>query len=450
MNVSRTSVVALQFVRWLIGWHFLYEGVWKLLQARGWSCLSYLDNAQGPLAALFKWMASQGWLVAIGDYAVMWGLVLIGLSLVTGVLSRLAAPFGILLMAMFYAAQPPEPFATAFSGADGRFFFIERNVIEALGLLLVAVFPCWRGFLRTLLPGVAVLAVFAGLSWRHYRAGGFDTVEAVTSATVKVHEFTALAALKEPLKERVELAGVRVSPLALGGDLMAGHAHARDLIWTDEFMARYHRSGTLERTVRYCSLCGIDTAFAEPSFCKGLRETALSVGGEMKFFANCATGEDAVLAKASGAVGVYLRPERADALASSGDAAGLSALVTELRKTGLVVGVGAEDVATVRFCVEKGIRPDYWVLAFHSLDYPAATMKVRCNNIWCVDPGAAAAYMKTRPEPWVAIRVMAGGAIEPDEAYRFARRHGATAVAVDLLDYRVVDTVNALTKEGTK
>jgi len=452
MNMSKTnaSAVALQLVRWLIGWHFLYEGVWKLLQAKGWSCLSYLDNAQGPLAALFKWMASQGWLVAIGDYAVMWGLVLIGISLITGVLSRLAAFFGILLMAMFYSAQPPEPFATAFSGADGRFFFIERNAIEALGLLLVVVTPCWRGFLRTLVPGVVVLAVFSGLAWRHYRAKGFETVEAVTSATVKVHEFTALAALKSPIRERVDLAGVQVSPLALGGDLMAGHSHARDLIWTDEFMKRYHRGGSLERLVRYCSFCGIDTAFAEPAFCTRLRETAAAVGGTVKFFANCATADDAALAKRSGAVGVYLRPERADALANAGDAAGVTALVAELRKTGLPVGIGAEDVATVRFCFEKGVKPDYWVLAFHSLNYPAATMTVRCNNIWCADPEAAAAYMKTLGQPWVAIRGLAGGAIEPDAAYRFARAHGAAAAAIDLPDYRVVETVNAVMKKNEK
>jgi len=208
-SVSGMPTLLLQLVRWLIGWHFLYEGLWKLLQTKGWSGLSYLDNAQGPLAGLFKWMASPGWLVAIGDQTVMWGLVLIGISLITGVL---------------------------------------------------------------------VLAVFSGLVWRQYRARGFEQAEAVTSATVKVYEFTALAALKEPLKERVELAGVKVSPLTLGGDLMAGRSHASDLIWTDEFMVRYHRGGSLERLVRYCSLCGVDPVFAPPSFCARIRETAASVG----------------------------------------------------------------------------------------------------------------------------------------------------------------------------
>ena len=144
------------------------------------------------------------------------------------------------------------------------------------------------------------------------------------------------------------------------------------------------------------------------------------------------------------------RPERADALAKAGDAAGARALVAALRKTGLPVGIGAEDVATVKFFADNGLASDFWALAFHSLDYPAATMKPRCNNIWCEDPKAAAAYMKTRPEPWVAIRCLAGGALDPAGAYRFARAHGAAVAAIDLLDFRVVETVNGVAKKEAK
>ena len=431
-------------LRIVIGWHFLYEGLWKLMQTDGWSCVSYLGAAQGPLAPVFKWMATQGWLVALGDRAVMFGLVAIGLALMSGVLARVAALFGIVLMAMFYCCQPPEPFAEAFSGADGRFFVLERNAIEALGLLLIAVTPCWRGFLRTLLPGAFALAIFGGCFYLHYRAGAFKKVEAVTSATVKVHEFTALAALKAPFAEKAKVGGVEISRLALGGDLIAGHAHARDLIWTDEFMRRYNSGATLPRTVRYCLHCGIDTVFAEPQFLAPMRAAAKAVGGVLKFFANCADAKDAVLAAQGGAKGVYLRPETADALAKRGDGAGLKAAFAALRDTKLPVGVGAEDVATVKFCVANGIVPDFWVLAYHALNYPAATMETKCNNIWCVDPAAAAAYMKSRPEPWVAIRGLAGGAIDPAKAYKFAMDGGAVAVAIDLLDYRIVETVNGI------
>ena len=220
----------------------------------------------------------------------------------------------------------------------------------------------------------------------------------------------------------------------------------RDLIWTDEFMLRYNSGVTLGRTVRYCLHCGIDSAFAEPKVLEKMNEEAKAVRGELKFFANCADSNDVALAVSGGAKGAYLRPETADAFAKKGDAEGLKAIFGVLKGTKLPVGIGAEDVATVKFCVANGVVPDFWVLAFHSLDYPAARMETRCNNIWCVDPEAAAAYMKTRPEPWVAIRVLAGGAIDPVRAYKFAKDHGAAAVAIDLLDYRIVETVNGIMK----
>ena len=438
--------IALLLLRIAIGWHFLYEGCWKLMQEDGWSCLSYLNAAQGPLAPLFKWMAGLPWLVTTGDWAVQIGLVVIGVSLVTGACARFTALGGIALMAMFYCCQPPEPFATAFSGADGRFFLIERNAVEAAGLLLIAALPWRRRFEWMHLPGAAALAAFAVCFCLHGRDGGFKKVEAVTSATVKVHEFTALAALKAPLDEKAEIAGVKFSRLALGGDLIAGHAHARDLIWTDEFMRRYNGGVTLGRTVRYCLHCGIDAVFAEPAFLEPMRKAAKEAGGDLAFFANCTNAQDAAQARDGGAKGVYLRPELADELARKGDAAQLKSLVDALKSTGLPAGVGAEDVETVKFCATNGVAPAYWVLAFHSLDYPAATLKTRCNSIWCVDPKAAAAYMKTRPEPWVAIRCLAGGAIDPVKAYKFAKDNGAAAAAIDLLDYRIVETVNGIMK----
>ena len=303
--------------------------------------------------------------------------------------------------------------------------------------------------MRTLVAGAAALAVFCACFFFQWRSGAFKKVEAVTSATVKVHEFAALAALKAPFAEKTDIAGVEISRLALGGDLIAGHAHARDLIWTDEFMRRYNSGAALPRTVRYCLHCGIDAVFAEPAFLadmtRAARTGAFAASGTLKFFANCANADEAAKSAAGGAKAVYVRPEAADALARAGDSEALRALFEGVGSCGLPAGIGAEDVETVRFCVDNGIKPDFWVLAFHSTDYPAAKLKTRCNNIWCVDPKAAAEYMKSRPEPWVAVRCMAGGAFDPAAAYRFAMSGGASAAAIDLVDYRIVETVNALT-----
>ena len=58
MNDKLTTVqkIALVIVRVFIGWHFLYEGVAKLLKAN-WSAAGYLMQARGFLTPFFKWIA---------------------------------------------------------------------------------------------------------------------------------------------------------------------------------------------------------------------------------------------------------------------------------------------------------------------------------------------------------------------------------------------------------
>src|ERR1035438_2072408 len=85
-------------VRIIIGWHFLYEGVAKVI-AGGWSSASYLNAATGPFAPVFHWMGSSAKLLPIVDQLNVWGLMLIGLALILGAFTRVAALGGMALLA---------------------------------------------------------------------------------------------------------------------------------------------------------------------------------------------------------------------------------------------------------------------------------------------------------------------------------------------------------------
>jgi uncharacterized membrane protein YphA (DoxX/SURF4 family) len=50
------AVVMLVVLRVTIGWHFLYEGVWKIVNADKFSAAGFLGAAKGPAAPLFYWM----------------------------------------------------------------------------------------------------------------------------------------------------------------------------------------------------------------------------------------------------------------------------------------------------------------------------------------------------------------------------------------------------------
>src|SRR6185369_3182381 len=91
---------ALVALRTVIGWHFLYEAYYKIVAPAWspsggpltpWTSAGYLKGATGPLARVFHWaVSSEGRLLWI-DRSVKLALLLIGLSLLLGLFTRVGA-----------------------------------------------------------------------------------------------------------------------------------------------------------------------------------------------------------------------------------------------------------------------------------------------------------------------------------------------------------------------
>lgn len=140
MNFSRGQVIALVFLRITIGWHFLYEGLTKLFQP-DWSSKTYLMDSKGFLAGFFTWIASHQTVLWIADFLNEWGLTLIGLSLVLGLLTRISAIFGTILLIFYYVSHPAWIGFEYIFPAEGTYFIVNKNIIEIFGLLVVYFFP---------------------------------------------------------------------------------------------------------------------------------------------------------------------------------------------------------------------------------------------------------------------------------------------------------------------
>lgn len=117
--------IVLTVLRMLVGWHFLYEGLFKLVQPGGWSAAGYLRMSNWFAAPLFHYIAETPGLLRVCDLMNMWGLTLIGLGLMLGVLVRPAALLGMAMLAFYYVANPPF----LAPSADGHFLWVDRNVI---------------------------------------------------------------------------------------------------------------------------------------------------------------------------------------------------------------------------------------------------------------------------------------------------------------------------------
>ena len=137
---STKQLTALVILRMLVGWHFLFEGVTKLLNP-GWSAQGYLMGSQWIFEDLFKSLAGNSTLMGIVDFLNVWGLILIGLSLILGLLTRPAAISGMVLLGLYFLANPPMVGVTAPAQSEGSYIFVNKNLIEIGVLWVLAQFP---------------------------------------------------------------------------------------------------------------------------------------------------------------------------------------------------------------------------------------------------------------------------------------------------------------------
>ena len=86
-DYSKWQLWSLVILRVAIGWHFLYEGIVKLMNPN-WSSLGYLMDSKGLFAGVFHSIAGNPSLLNVMDFVNMWGLILIGAGLIVGLFSR--------------------------------------------------------------------------------------------------------------------------------------------------------------------------------------------------------------------------------------------------------------------------------------------------------------------------------------------------------------------------
>jgi thiosulfate dehydrogenase [quinone] large subunit len=146
-SLSALQQTLLVVLRTLIGWHFLYEGYYKLVlpgwSADGtplapWSSAGYLRAATGPLAGIFHRLADSGWIGWI-DLGVKAGLLLAGVSLLLGLLTRLGCWGALLLLGMFYVAAIPLA-GTPQPGSEGTYLVVNKTLIEGAAVAVLLAF----------------------------------------------------------------------------------------------------------------------------------------------------------------------------------------------------------------------------------------------------------------------------------------------------------------------
>ena len=138
--IGDLQLYGLVVLRVLIGWHFLYEGIAKLLNPY-WSSAAFLLDAKWIFSGLAKWIVSNPSILSLVDNLNMWGLTLIGACLILGLFGRHVSMLGMLLVLVYYLFTPSFWWLEYARPGEGSYLVVNKNLIEACALFVVYLFP---------------------------------------------------------------------------------------------------------------------------------------------------------------------------------------------------------------------------------------------------------------------------------------------------------------------
>jgi uncharacterized membrane protein YphA (DoxX/SURF4 family) len=501
----KAPVWLLTGLRFLIGWHFLYEGIVKLVSP-SWSAGPYLLESTWVFSGLFKALAVNHSVLAVVDFLNIWGLIFIGAGLIAGLFTRIAAWSGAVVLMFYYLARPPFVGIMDGNAMEGNYIWVNRNLIEMVVLILLARIPAsWMFgtdtlivFLkgrkkesnisdsrkiivpetdnppfkdlpmldrRRLLKNLITIPVMGGFAYAALKNFGYESYEekdlkvnAVSSATSKFTNFSKLTDLKEKVPKG-KIGNLEVSRLICGGNLIVGYAHARDLIYVSSLLKKYFTQEKIWETIRLCEACGINTVL--------MRNAADIVyplnkyrkqGGKIQWLAATYPKEDDVITNTqiaidNGADAILIQGNIADTWVSQGRIDLYEKWFSHFQGKGLPLGVGSHELEVVKTMEDRGFPVDFHFKTFHNLNYWSYqadepkdnVVKNMQDNYWCREPEQTAKYMGTVNKPWIAFKILAAGAIKPEDGFKYAFEKGADFACVGLFDYQVIDDCNILT-----
>ena len=127
-NMERALVV---FFRFAMGWTFLYAASHQVFEP-DWSVVAFLNHTK--TFHYFFQLFTTPLMAPTTTFMVEYGHLLIGLSLVSGFMVRISAPFGIMLMLIYWMAHMDWPFIE-----NKNNFILDYHLVYAgvLGYLIV-------------------------------------------------------------------------------------------------------------------------------------------------------------------------------------------------------------------------------------------------------------------------------------------------------------------------
>jgi len=484
-------------LRIIIGWHFLYEGIVKLLDT-GWSAEGYLANSNGPLAGIFHFIASNGMVMDLVNMMNIWGLILIGAALFLGVFGRLAVYAGILLLSFYYLAYPPFQGYNFGVPQEGRYLLVDKTFVELIALVVLALFPTtlntglWSLLnklksripdirkkqkaqpfevestddkqpvsesRRAMLKQLTFLPFLGGFTWAFMSNKSYTGADAFSGSTFTLDQ-KSLSDLEGKMPMGVLVKGkAPISRLILGHNILSGTAHARDLVYARSLFRAYNTEKKIIETYMLAEKAGINLFFLSPL----LNQYKKIYGGKFQTWINVDPRKGDLTTQVDKAIDqgvdyIFIMGAAVDQMVREKNFDLIAGSIDYIKSKKYPAGLGAHSVEAFIACDEAGIEPDFYYKTMHHDKYWSAHPRENRiplmwknfsqnhdefnDNMWCLFPEKTIEYVRNARKPVVGFKVLAGGAIHPEVGFQWAFDNGADFIEVGMFDFQIVANVN--------
>lgn len=266
------------------------------------------------------------------------------------------------------------------------------------------------------------------------------------------------------------LGNAKVSRLMLGGNLVSGYMHARDLSYVNRLFRAYVTEEKIFETFRIAEARGINTVLE--SGANLVAKYNKEHGGRMQIIPSIHPDvgqpvqnlKEEIAAKIDeGCAALYVWGVAGDKLTRLGALDRIAEAVELTKKQNVPIGVGCHSLEVVKACEEHKIPCDFYVKTLHQDNYFSATPKPLRkeyiwldggegwhDSMWCINPEETIATMQTVKKPWVAFKVLAAGSILPRSGFAHALDGGADFLGVGMFDFQIEENCEIFNRLATR
>ncbi|HKI90593.1 MAG TPA: hypothetical protein VKA38_16320, partial [Draconibacterium sp.] len=374
---------------------------------------------------------------------------------------------------------------------EGNLYIINKNFIEALALITL-LFMKEKGYglyalnlfsfklkskegqteennlkvksRREALKNLATLPALGIIGWGAFHENKKYGVDTLSGATIQVGR-ADISELKGELPKG-KIGEHELSRLILGGNLIGGWAHSRDLIYVPSLFRAYNTEKKIFETLMLAEKAGINCinigfptneTMAKYKKMTGSKIKVISqVAPDMEnndYFVNIDKAID------MGVDIVQIQGNWCDWLVRDNKLDVIEKMMDRIRSQGYTGGLASHTVDSLIVCEENGIIPDYYMKTMHHDKYWSAHPRENRvafevdgkkyldhnrfhDNCFCLFPDKTTAFVERAKVPVMGFKVLAAGAIEPKDGFNWAYKNGADFICVGMFDFQIVKDVN--------